>query len=67
MTQEGAVYTYIGYWGGIGANINTTNSDAGAIWFEARDIESDNYQRYVGDLLIFTYHPSSNTLTTKHL
>lgn len=62
MTQEGNNYTYTGYWGGKGVNINTSASDAGANWFPENEIQ-DAYSFVQGDLTKFSYNPQNETLS----
>lgn len=66
MNSNGSTYTYSGYWGGIGANINTEPSDAGAMWFPETEIDGAYYLS-VGDYVKFTYHPSSSSLSVENL
>lgn len=60
--QSDGTFTYDGLWGGIGANINTSASDAGALWFSVSDIAGAS-SLSVGDGVKFTYNPSASTLS----
>lgn len=62
MYAENDSYVYSGLWGGIGANINTTESDAGALWFSESNIEGA-YSLYIGDEVKFIYEPNTGILS----
>lgn len=66
MSKSGSDYVYTGYWGGIGANINTIPDDSGADWFPESDIEGA-YSCSVGELIRFTYNPSYASLSVENL
>ena len=54
-------YYYVGDWGGVGANINSEPSDAGATWFSANSIYGAS-DLYVGQMARFVYYASDGTL-----
>ena len=63
MTDIGnGKYSINGDWGGIGANINTSPNDEGAIWYPESAILGDGYARSIGEWLTFVYDSYNNTL-----
>ena len=58
--DEGVYYIY-DEWGGVGANINTTPSDDGAIWIPEKDIYGSSNVS-VGQNVVFEYNPKSQSL-----
>lgn len=66
MYKSADYYEYEGYWGGVGANINTTASDNGAKWFPESSIYGAD-ALYVGDRVRFIYVPTDNILYAENL
>lgn len=62
MSKSGSVYTYTGLYGGVGANINTSPNDEGAMWFPMEDIEGWNQINQEGEVR-FTYNPETRNLS----
>lgn len=60
--QTDGTFIYVGLWGGVGANINTTASDASAAWFSASAISGAS-SLTIGDVVKFIYNPSSTSLS----
>ena len=58
---EEGVYYVTGEWGGVGANINTTPSDAGATWIPEKDIYGSTNVS-VGQYVMFEFNPNSTSL-----
>ena len=58
MTKDGSTYTFIGTWGGSGANINTSANDSGAEWYEKSIIKGSS-NVYAGEKVIFTFYPTN--------
>ena len=57
-TDDGNTYYYEGRWGGVGANINTSASDAGAMWYPQSDIYGA-YEVEVGESVVFYFDLNS--------
>lgn len=55
-------YTYTGLWGGVGANINTTDADAGATWFPMDQISGADALT-MGEEVTFVYNVAAGTLS----
>lgn len=66
MSKSGSNYVYTGYWGGIGANINTEADDSYAEWYPESEIDGA-YSCSVGDRIRFEYNPYSGSLSVKKL
>lgn len=65
MKKESAIrYTFSGLWGGVGANINTSESDTGAEWFPKSSI-SGSASMVLGDRVTFVYNPSASSLAVE--
>lgn len=62
MSKEGNNYVYTGFWGGVGANINTSASDANADWIQENVIDGAEYM-YIGCKTKFTYDPQNKSLS----
>lgn len=56
MKQDESTYTYVGTWGGVGANINTSADDSGSEWYEASTIKGSSNVN-MGEKVIFTFYP----------
>lgn len=66
MVQDGDYYTYTGRWGGEGVNINTSASDADAVWIPANEIwNADHF--YLGEMIKFIYDPSSESISLENV
>ena len=63
MTKNGNKYEYTGKWGDNGANINTRESDDGAVWYEKSDI-SGSGSISKGKTVTFTFSPSNGASGT---
>lgn len=55
-------YTYTGLWGGVGANINSIDSDTGAKWFPTSSITGAAGLQ-IGDEVTFVYDDSKESLS----
>ena len=62
LEATAVIYTAEGLWGGRGANINTTESDAGAAWFPVENIKGYDAAA-IGDTVVFTFNPADTTLS----
>lgn len=62
MSEENGVFVYTGLWGGVGANINTIASDAGADWHAAADIPGAEGLE-IGQEVTFVYNPETDVLS----
>ena len=66
QSQNNDTYIYDGYWGGVGANINTVDDDKDAKWFPVSSITGAT-GLFVGDEIRFTYKVSSSSLSISKL
>ena len=60
--MDSDTYYYVGYWGGVGANINTQPTDSGAEWISEANIIFQEGSCSIGELVIFFYIPNTNQL-----
>lgn len=63
MKKSGNSYTYIGLWGGVGANINTSAYDSGAEWYPESSINGAS-SLSVGTQVVFTFVSSDGNKGT---
>lgn len=64
MTKEDGYYVHKAHWGGVGANINTIDSEEGALWFAEDEIVGAS-EMSNGDGVKFIYDPLTNTLSVE--